>query len=186
MQFDRDGCDNCAKLLGDGFSPEDYTTPQFSGMISVMEPSTSWASKWLHLGEPTAVPLAFFCLCQQALMPVTECQWQGWLQPGSVTSSRELHTCPVCRQASAWLLRPGRQRRPIGRAPGTQEEHRACGSSLLKHCMAGWLLLPVWTALEDACKSAMMTSMHACCHAGERATSYVLCQVEARQKHLRM
>mmetsp|Transcript_4488 Transcript_4488/g.9655 ORF Transcript_4488/g.9655 Transcript_4488/m.9655 type:complete len:130 (-) Transcript_4488:518-907(-) len=53
MQFLESGCDNCQflELEGDRARTSDYTTPSFAGMISVMDPATSWASKWMHLGK---------------------------------------------------------------------------------------------------------------------------------------
>ncbi|EFJ42329.1 hypothetical protein VOLCADRAFT_107303 [Volvox carteri f. nagariensis] len=50
-QFHDSGCDNCKNLFGPSISFEDYTTPNFSGMISIMDPKASWACKWLHLGR---------------------------------------------------------------------------------------------------------------------------------------
>jgi transcription elongation factor SPT4 len=52
-QFVEAGCDNCKflDLEGDRGRVADYTTPNFSGLISVMDPSTSWATKWLHLSK---------------------------------------------------------------------------------------------------------------------------------------
>jgi len=52
-QFEDQGCENCPwlGLQNDRGRVADFTTSQFSGMISVMDPSTSWATKWLHLSK---------------------------------------------------------------------------------------------------------------------------------------
>lgn len=52
-QFEDMGCDNCEflELKGDRGRVLDYTTPNFSGVITVMDPTTSWATKWLHLSK---------------------------------------------------------------------------------------------------------------------------------------
>ncbi|KAJ9515984.1 Spt4/RpoE2 zinc finger-domain-containing protein [Haematococcus lacustris] len=52
-QFLSDGCDNCSwlEMKEDRDKVQDYTTPSFSGLITVMDPSTSWATKWLHLSK---------------------------------------------------------------------------------------------------------------------------------------
>ena len=47
-QFLKNGCDNCAiNMENGGF--EEYTTGNFSGLISLLEPSHSWVAKWNHL-----------------------------------------------------------------------------------------------------------------------------------------
>eukprot|EP00199_Chlamydomonas_sp_CCMP681_P004745 CAMPEP_0119116270 /NCGR_PEP_ID=MMETSP1180-20130426/52187_1 /TAXON_ID=3052 ORGANISM="Chlamydomonas cf sp, Strain CCMP681" /NCGR_SAMPLE_ID=MMETSP1180 /ASSEMBLY_ACC=CAM_ASM_000741 /LENGTH=129 /DNA_ID=CAMNT_0007105399 /DNA_START=220 /DNA_END=609 /DNA_ORIENTATION=- len=52
-QFIEAGCENCAFLQmdEDRVRVQDYTTPNFSGLITVMDPTTSWATKWLHLSK---------------------------------------------------------------------------------------------------------------------------------------
>lgn len=45
------GCDNCEEMIGmaeDRGRVEDFTTSNFSGMVTVMDPSTSWVTKWTH------------------------------------------------------------------------------------------------------------------------------------------
>ncbi|KAG1654134.1 hypothetical protein FOA52_006121 [Chlamydomonas sp. UWO 241] len=52
-QFVESGCENCSwlGLEGDRGRVADYTATNFSGMVSVMDPATSWACKWMHLGK---------------------------------------------------------------------------------------------------------------------------------------
>lgn len=50
-QFYEQGCDNCKNIIGPSLSYEDYTTAQFSGLVSMIDPASSWASKWLHLSK---------------------------------------------------------------------------------------------------------------------------------------
>ncbi|CAG9460141.1 unnamed protein product [Pedinophyceae sp. YPF-701] len=47
-QFEEQGCDNCQ---WDGNDAPDYTTAEFTGMISVIDPSKSWAAKWTHVSR---------------------------------------------------------------------------------------------------------------------------------------
>mmetsp|Transcript_19903 Transcript_19903/g.63338 ORF Transcript_19903/g.63338 Transcript_19903/m.63338 type:complete len:122 (+) Transcript_19903:79-444(+) len=50
-QFTEGGCDNCVFLSmeGDRDRVLDCTTTSFDGMVSMMDPNSSWASKWLRL-----------------------------------------------------------------------------------------------------------------------------------------
>ena len=47
------GCENCGffEMVGDRERVADCTTPNFQSVLSVMDPSTSWAAKWQHLSE---------------------------------------------------------------------------------------------------------------------------------------
>ncbi|KAK9903411.1 hypothetical protein WJX75_004942 [Coccomyxa subellipsoidea] len=52
-QFADGGCENCGFLGMDGDKDRclECTTVAFQGMISVIDPTSSWCSKWLHLSK---------------------------------------------------------------------------------------------------------------------------------------
>mmetsp|Transcript_8005 Transcript_8005/g.25210 ORF Transcript_8005/g.25210 Transcript_8005/m.25210 type:complete len:84 (-) Transcript_8005:5107-5358(-) len=54
-QFLTDGCENCdtLNLKNNTELVSQSTTNEYSGVISLIDPKASWASKWLRLGVPS-------------------------------------------------------------------------------------------------------------------------------------
>eukprot|EP01134_Creolimax_fragrantissima_P005514 CFRG5514T1 len=51
-QFERDGCTNCEQYLhlkGDRLRVEECTSRNFEGIISMLQPETSWVANWQRL-----------------------------------------------------------------------------------------------------------------------------------------
>eukprot|EP01095_Lingulamoeba_sp_RSL-Kostka_P013159 TRINITY_DN537_c1_g5_i1.p1 TRINITY_DN537_c1_g5~~TRINITY_DN537_c1_g5_i1.p1 ORF type:complete len:142 (+),score=46.72 TRINITY_DN537_c1_g5_i1:125-550(+) len=51
IQFITNGCENCPCFNFDEERVDDYTTPNFSGMIGVMDPQNSWVAKWQSINK---------------------------------------------------------------------------------------------------------------------------------------
>ena len=53
MQFLDNGCDNCVgqSMMGDSDRVLECTTNDFQGLITVLNPGSSWTARWLHVGE---------------------------------------------------------------------------------------------------------------------------------------
>jgi len=43
-QFEQKGCENCPEFKEDPI--EEWTTPNFAGMLAMMQPTQSWVAKW--------------------------------------------------------------------------------------------------------------------------------------------
>lgn len=60
-------------MAGDSQRVMETTTINYNGMVAVLDPTASWAAKWLHVGVPTRCwyPLCCSCICwaKNALLP---------------------------------------------------------------------------------------------------------------------
>ena len=70
LQFLDSGCENCVtqSMMGDSDRVLECTTSDFQGLITVLNPGSSWTARWLHVGvTPASVmhaaPLRTCMLC---------------------------------------------------------------------------------------------------------------------------
>ena len=53
VQFYDNGCENCISqsMMGDAERVQECTTSDFQGLVTILNPGSSWTARWLHIGE---------------------------------------------------------------------------------------------------------------------------------------
>ena len=55
-------------MAGDSQRVMETTTITYNGMIAVLDPTSSWAAKWLHIGAQHCRTCLRFCSCSFAVL----------------------------------------------------------------------------------------------------------------------
>mmetsp|Transcript_40706 Transcript_40706/g.104205 ORF Transcript_40706/g.104205 Transcript_40706/m.104205 type:complete len:126 (-) Transcript_40706:188-565(-) len=72
-QFQENGCENCERFMrfrNDWDRVNQCTTTEFSGIMSVIDPQSSWVCKWKHLAK--AIPGCYAVGIQGRMDPDTQ------------------------------------------------------------------------------------------------------------------
>ncbi|PSC73674.1 transcription elongation factor SPT4-like protein 2-like [Micractinium conductrix] len=84
-QFYEQGCENCPflEMEGDRERVFDCTTSEFKGMVSVVDPTSSWCAKWLHLRKavPGCYALSVSAELPQHIEDILDNRGIKWRQP---------------------------------------------------------------------------------------------------------
>ena len=91
----------------------DCTTVAFQGMITVMDPTASWAAKWLHVCEQPSSPARASCLVRMHADEVTRhAALSGWHAADCMRASCNLAWLLLAKSAEAGLHEPASMRLP--------------------------------------------------------------------------
>ena len=112
-QFSNNGCENCPFLMmaGDSQRVVETTTINYNGMIAVLDPTSSWTAKWLHIGAhrfakglPARLFLlaALFAFGRKARLCAALCSQVPWLcacweQASGCQGAMRCECRPTCR-----------------------------------------------------------------------------------------
>ncbi|CAK0786868.1 hypothetical protein CVIRNUC_010082 [Coccomyxa viridis] len=52
-QFYDNGCENCLSqsMMGDAERVQECTTNDFQGLVTILNPGSSWTARWLHIAK---------------------------------------------------------------------------------------------------------------------------------------